>query len=177
MSRANYNLWTGERKRIVANLLREGKSAGQIASYMEISRSSVIGLVHRDAALSEIGFARSKGPSEKSKAALSSARRTEPKSAPKRTARQLSVVAAVKAEDMGSETVAAKPASVADPIHPVTFDLPLTELSRNQCRFATNKAAKGEVHLFCGLDTKSGSSFCRHHHLVVFVPAPRLKGL
>lgn len=174
MSRANYNLWTDERKRIVANLLREGKSAGQIATYMEISRSSVIGLVHRDAALNEIGFARSKGPSEKSKAALSSARRTEPKSAPKRTARQLSVVAALKAEDTANETIAAKPALVADPVHPTTLDLPLAELSRNQCRFATNNAVKGEPHLFCGLDTKSGSSFCDHHHSRVFVRPTRI---
>ena len=165
MSRASYNLWTGERKRIVANLLREGKSAGQIATYMEISRSSVIGLVHRDAGLSEIGFARSKGPSEKSKAALSSARRAEPKSASKRPARQLSVVATVKAEEKGSETVAAKP----DLVRPVTLDQPLAELSLNQCRFATNKAARGEAHLFCGLDTKPGSSFCDHHHSRVFV--------
>ena len=165
MSRASYNLWTGERKRIVANLLLEGKSAGQIATYMEISRSSVIGLVHRDAALSEIGFARSKGPSEKSRAALSSARRTEPKSASKRPARQLSVAAAVKAEDTVNETLAAKP----DPVRPATLDLPLAELSLNQCRFATNKAARGEAHLFCGLDTKPGSSFCHHHHSLVFV--------
>lgn len=168
MSRANYNLWTGERKRIVANLLREGKSAGQIATYMEISRSSVIGLVHRDAALSKIGFTRSKGTSEKSKAALSSARRTEPKSASKRPTRQ-SVVAALKAMDTGSEAVAAKLAPVADPVRPVTLDLPLAELSRNQCRFATNKAVKGEAHLFCGLETKPGSSFCSHHHSRVFV--------
>lgn len=169
MSRANYNLWTGERKRIVANLLREGKSAGQIATYMEISRSSVIGLVHRDAALSEIGFARSKGPSEKSKAALSSARRTEPKSASKRPTRQLSKVANVKAEDTANETIAAKPARVADPVRQTTLDLPLAELSRNQCRFATNNAAKGEPHLFCGLETKPGSSFCSQHHSRVFV--------
>ena len=169
MSRTNYNLWTGERKRIVANLLREGKSAGQIASYMEISRSSVIGLVHRDATLNEIGFARSKGPSEKSKAALSSARRTEPKSASKRPTWQLSKVANVKAEDTANETIAAKPAPVAGSVRQTTLDLPLAELSRNQCRFATNKAAKGEVHLFCGLDTRPGSSFCDHHHRIVFV--------
>ena len=169
MSRTNYNLWTGERKRIVANLLREGKSAGQIATYMEITRSSVIGLVHRDAALSEIGFARSKGPSEKSKAALSSARRAEPMSATKRQARQFSVVANVKAKGTDNETVAAKLAPVADLVHPVTLDLSLPELNRNQCRFATNNAAKGEAHLFCGLETKPGSSFCNHHHSRVFV--------
>lgn len=174
MSRANYNLWTGERKRIVANLLREGKSAGQIATYMEISRSSVIGLVHRDAALSEIGFARSKGPSEKSKAALSSARRVEPKSSIKRPARKLSVVAAVKAEDTANETIVAKPSPVADPVRPVTLDLPLVELNHNQCRFATNNAVKGEPHLFCGLDTKSGSSFCDHHHSQVFIGPSRM---
>ena len=158
-------------------MLREGKSAGQIATYMEISRSSVIGLVHRDAALSEIGFARSKGPSEKSKAALSSARRTEPKSASKRPARQLSVVATVKAEDTTSEAVAGKPAIAAAAVLPTTLNMPLAELNRNQCRFATNNAAKGEAHLFCGLDAKPGSSFCDHHHRIVFVPAPRLKGL
>ncbi|WP_171379948.1 GcrA family cell cycle regulator [Brucella pseudogrignonensis] len=164
MSRASYNLWTGERKRIVANLLREGKSAGQIATYMEISRSSVIGLVHRDADLKEIGFARSVAHAERKKSSTPKAERTKQK---------LSVVAKAapaKPEILRPRNIA--PLSVAKPeaeLRSSSVGLPLSALNWDQCRYAVNNAAKGENHLFCGGKVKAGSSFCDHHHSCVYV--------
>ncbi|MDG9793775.1 GcrA family cell cycle regulator, partial [Brucella anthropi] len=50
--------WTEERKSAVANLLREGLSAGQISTRLGVSRNAVIGVIHRDKTLSEIGLVR-----------------------------------------------------------------------------------------------------------------------
>lgn len=172
MSRANYNLWTGERKRIVANLLREGMSAAQIGAYMEISRSSVIGLVHRDPELKEIGFARSAVRAE----------RKEP-SAPKADHRkpQLNVVEKPKLEkpaifpERNTAPMPAQSAPVARPDRLQAPGLPLLPLSWSQCRYVVNAADKGVQHLFCGHMVKAGSSFCNHHHSLVYV-SPIRKG-
>ncbi|WP_024896788.1 GcrA family cell cycle regulator [Brucella rhizosphaerae] len=170
MSRANYNLWTGERKQVVANLLREGKSAGQIATYMEISRSSVIGLVHRDADLKEIGFARSVIRPERKEPSAPKADRPKP---------QLKMVQKPEVEKPATVTeqkiASVAVASVEAQLRDYSVGLPLSALNWQQCRYAVNNAQIGEPHLFCGGKIKFGSSFCAHHHSRVFV-RPSRKG-
>src|SRR5690606_34681468 len=47
----------------VAGMLQKGLSASQIAAHFDgVSRNAVIGVVHRDKRLREIGFKRSSGP-------------------------------------------------------------------------------------------------------------------
>src|SRR5262249_23148606 len=43
--------------------------------------------------------------------------------------------------------------------------IPLLELRNGDCRFPVNEAARGELHLFCGLPQDGESSWCRHHRL------------
>lgn len=47
-------------------------------------------------------------------------------------------------------------------------NLTCLQIGRRQCRWATNDAAIGEDHLFCGHDTSEGSSWCDHHRLIAY---------
>lgn len=53
--------WTTENRSRVADMLREGMSAGMIAIRLEQPRSAVCGIVRRDEELKAIGFKREKG--------------------------------------------------------------------------------------------------------------------
>ncbi|WP_273792398.1 GcrA family cell cycle regulator [Brucella anthropi] len=171
---SNSSTWTEDRRRIVANLLREGMSASQISECLGVSRSAIVSVVHRDATLREIGFARSAGRAGKLQPALLSRQHERPvrsrRSATERPAKPRSVVkpivkqveAVSPAEPVSEQSVA--PEAIAAPLF-----LPLADLDRSQCRFPVNDAAPGEQHLFCGHPVKIESSFCGHHHRRVFV--------
>lgn len=46
---------------------------------------------------------------------------------------------------------------------PASRNVPLLELDRGQCRFPTNDAAPGEIHLFCGAKAVRGEPYCAFH--------------
>ena len=166
--------WTEDRKQSVAVLLREGLSAGQISKRLEISRNAIIGIIHRDPLLSKIGLAGTVGGARKPRAESKPYKKGRLRTGARPVKVRKSKPARLDGVDQTVEIITA-PRSVPTKIE--TLGLPLAALNRDQCRFAINNATKGEQHLFCGQTVDEGSSFCRHHHLIVFVPAPRLKGL
>ncbi|WP_418459795.1 GcrA family cell cycle regulator [Brucella intermedia] len=166
-------VWTEERRNAVAAFLQEGLSASEIGSRLSVSRNAVIGVIHRDSRLSEIGLAGTVGGARTPKAASSPYKSGRVKTAARRSpARTVSIQPA----ETAAPAVEPEPAFVCEELPDFDNDaavealnLPLTDLSRHQCRFAVNNAAKGEQHLFCGHPVKIGSSFCEHHHRRVFV--------
>ncbi|MFD1792102.1 GcrA family cell cycle regulator [Ochrobactrum teleogrylli] len=166
--------WTQERKLSVANLLREGLSAGQISSRLGVSRNAVIGIIHRDKMLSEIGLGGGVGGARLPKKESSPYKPGRMKTTARRSpARQVQAAPVIVAPVAAPEPVfvCEELPAIDPPIEPL--GLPLTDISLRQCRFAVNNAAKGEQHLFCAHPVKSGSSFCEHHHRRVFVRASK----
>lgn len=169
MSNHSQRTWTDDRKQAVAELLREGLSAGQMSKRLGISRNAIISVIHRDKMLSEIGLRSGVGGARKPKAESSPYKSGRMKTAARSPARQSQPAPVVFAPIVEPE-----PVFVCDygfELEP-TIDplgLPLADLNLRQCRFAVNNAAKGEQHLFCGHPVKIGSSFCEHHHRRVFV--------
>ena len=169
MSNHSQKTWTDDRKQAVAQLLREGLSAGQMSKRLGISRNAIISVIHRDKMLSEIGLRAGVGGARKPKAESSPYKFGRMKTAARSPARQSQPAPVVIVP-----IVEPQPIFVCDDVVELepTIDplgLPLADLSLRQCRFAVNKAAKGEQHLFCGHPVKIGSSFCEHHHRRVFV--------
>lgn len=121
-------------KERVRGYLAEGLSASQIGRHFGVSRSAIVGLVHRNPVLRATGFKRA--PSQKY---------LKPKTV-KRTVvvrRASNIVNLFK-----------------DP-QPVE-GYPIYELRPNQCRWPVNDAAVGETHLFCG-DEVSNKCYCPKH--------------
>ncbi|MRN51169.1 hypothetical protein GJU94_15275 [Brucella sp. 10RB9214] len=170
MSNHSQKTWTDDRKQVVAELLREGLSAGQMSKRLGISRNAIISVIHRDKMLSEIGLRAGVGGARKPKAESSPYKSGHMKTAARRSPARQSQPAPVVIVPI----VEPEPVFVCDfgvELEP-TIDplgLPLADLNLRQCRFAVNNAAKGEQHLFCGHPVKIGSSFCEHHHRRVFV--------
>jgi len=169
MSNHSQKTWTDDRKQVVAELLREGLSAGQMSKRLGISRNAIISIIHRDKMLSEIGLRSGVGGARKPKAESSPYKSGRMKTAARSPARQsqpapVVVVPIVEPEPVFVCDYGFELEPTIDPL-----GLPLADLNLRQCRFAVNNAAKGEQHLFCGHPVKIGSSFCEHHHRRVFV--------
>lgn len=169
MSNHSQKTWTDDRKQVVAELLREGLSAGQMSKRLGISRNAIISVIHRDKMLSEIGLRAGLGGARKPKAGSSPYKSGRMKTAARSPARQsqpapVVIVPIVEPQPIFVCDDVVEPEPTIEPL-----GLPLADLSLRQCRFAVNNAAKGEQHLFCGHPVKIGSSFCEHHHRRVFV--------
>lgn len=176
MSNHSQRTWTDDRKQAVAELLREGLSAGQMSKRLGISRNAIISVIHRDKMLSEIGLRSGVGGARKPKAESSPYKSGRMKTAARSPARQsqptpVVVVPIVEPEPVFVCDYGFELEPTIDPL-----GLPLVDLNLRQCRFAVNNAAKGELHLFCGHPVKIGSSFCEHHHRRVFVRPTKAGG-
>ena len=170
MSNHPNRLWTEERKLSVATLLREGLSAGQIGNRLGVSRNAVIGVIHRDTMLSEIGLGGGVGGARQPKKESSPYKAGRMKTAARRSPARQSQAAPLAV----IPTAEPEPVFVCEELPTINsadepLGLPLADISLRQCRFAVNNAAKGEQHLFCGHPVRNGSSFCEHHHGRVFV--------
>lgn len=51
-----------------------------------------------------------------------------------------------------------------------TMPRPLLALGCHQCRWAVNRAARGEAHLFCGAPAAVGRRYCQHHLAMAYRP-------
>jgi hypothetical protein len=131
--------WNVAERRIVANLLRQGATSGQIAAIMGehkgfagISRNSIIGLVHRDPMLREIGFKKRVWKPRRAK------RYDEP-----------------------------VPGTVLEPL--MRKERYLTELDSTHCRFplwSDNADMKTVELLFCAEAKVADSSYCAVHRAI-----------
>ncbi|OYR28457.1 GcrA family cell cycle regulator [Brucella pseudogrignonensis] len=167
-NRPQSTTWTEDRKLVVAELLREGLSAGQMSKRLGISRNAIISVIHRDKMLSEIGLRAGVGGARQPKAESSPYKSGRMKTAARSPARYVqSAPVVVPVAEPEPVFICEDVAEIETPIDPL--GLPLADLNLRQCRFAVNNAAKGEQHLFCGHPVKIGSSFCEHHHRRVFV--------
>lgn len=135
----------------IGGWLMDGLSASRIArefcqKFRYVSRNAIIGVIHRDADLSRIGFAAKRpGPAARSP----------------------------KIRDPNPKALPAPPKAFPLPepkpfVNFAAYDagsrrLPLVDLDRHDCRFAVNDAAPGEEHLFCGHAIAPGSAYCPHH--------------
>lgn len=53
---------------------------------------------------------------------------------------------------------------------PEARNVPLMDLQARECRFATNDADKGDIHLFCGCRTEWNESYCEYHMQIAWKP-------
>lgn len=141
--------WTKEARDEIADMLHKKMSASQIAAHFRgVSRNAVIGLVHRDRRLREIGFSRSPGPQD-----IAKARRPKRRTAPR------------------PRVVHSAPPIVPEPEPepitafgaPHTVGIPLVMFNDHRCKWCINDPEKGAAgHLFCGETTNSGP-YCAFH--------------
>lgn len=143
-------VWTDEDVEKIAGLLRDGLSAGKICKhFVGVSRNAIIGKVARHKTLKAIGL--------KGQEAKPSWVKREPAPPKKAKAVNTNVVAMKRA---------APPAHRVWPSAPTLFEcrqVPLIDLKPRECKWPVNDAARGEVHLFCGLPAGEGP-YCAGHY-------------
>lgn len=146
--------WTHEEKGRVADYLKAGMSAAEIAAeFGDKTRNAIIGVVQRDKTLASIGFIRSPGQRH--------ARdwKARPKK-PRERGRQKVDVNKLLAFQ------APAPQPVLPLLPPHSCGRPIFKLGPGQCRFAVNDAWRGETHLFCGEPSEGG--WCQAHRRIVY---------
>lgn len=150
--------WTDDRQATLIRLVRAGKSAGEISKVLGVSRSAIIGRVHRSTDLHLTGR------SVKTTVALGTAKGI-PSTKPKKAAPVHPGNLRGKKEGRSSDPVFHVPITPTDACayDAASRALPIGKLRlRGDCKFPVNEAARGESHLFCGLPTKGGP-WCDHH--------------
>ena len=160
--------YTEEEVDLIAALLKDGLSARKIAAEVGRSKSAIIGKVDRHPRLRAIGFANRSCSGRVRGEAM---KPCQPRKVPAKTG-------SPKLNNQVIDTPQAfKPGRLPTikPIELPSLELPLEELDPKQCKFATNDAAIGEDHLFCGQPVRDGSSYCSCHHARVYVKAPVIK--
>ena len=149
--------WTDEIKEQIAEMLREGLTASQIATRIGgVTRNAVIGVIHRDKRLKAIGFKRSKGESDDVRAFR---------------AKRISEVKRRKSADAPKRIVVAPAPSIVDLLDaahevPGRFGAPqvagvsLTMLNECRCKWPIND---GGPFIFCGEAKKPDRPYCAFH--------------
>jgi hypothetical protein len=147
--------WNDTDRADVAELLRAGKSAGEIAAKWRLTRNAVIGRVSRDKMLSEIGLRGGQGGGARIKQSRYPGVMSDPKRKPANAVNTLMVAMAREG----------RPAERVRPAAPTKFacrSVPLMDLNRGDCKWPVNNAARGEMHLFCGIP--ADGPYCAAHH-------------
>lgn len=142
-------IWTPEAEQHLCALVADprGLSAGQMAKELGngYSRNAVIGKCKRlGLTLPNHGIRR---------AAVTKSPRTHPN-------RDNLLATRIRAKSRAAQNAYAAVASIPAPD---SRNLTFRELDRRECRWATNDAAPGESHLFCGAKAVRGEPYCAFH--------------
>ncbi len=143
----NGTAWTAEARNMVARLLRKGLTATQIGEHMKVSRNAVIGIVHRDKVLAEIGFMRG---------GYTRQNRIEAKRA---AAKRTVVVKAVQPEPQPKPA----PRPVVAFREPHVAPVPLMMLDACRCKWPVNNPPPRQPYLFCGEVKDATRPYCAWH--------------
>lgn len=150
--------WTPERQNVLATMVRAGKSSSEIAKVLGVSRSAIVGCVHRSPGLRLLG-----------RPVVTTVARGTAKGIP--TLKPKKVAPVHPGNLQGKKNGRNEDPTFQAPITTTearAFDaasraLPIGKLRLfGDCKFPVNEAAPGEPHLFCGLPTSRGS-WCDHH--------------
>ena len=160
------SVWTPDKKHQVAELLRQGASAGQIArQFHPTTRNAIIGVVHRDKDLRQIGFANAnrgqpalKPPTKKKPSMHKPDNRIAALIKPRLVNR--------KPDPEPRRTKPRLPLPPAWPIVP--RHIPMIDIGICQCRFPMWDGFGAPDFLMCGADTAIEQSYCAGHQTKVF---------
>jgi hypothetical protein len=143
--------WTVEERATAMQLAKKGATAAAIGAAIGRTRNSVIGWLHR-AGLGLQGKPTPKRPTR------TLTKPVERRAKPKPPARPR--FAAGYAYMTGANPMPPAPLPKREPLPPLGN---LMTATATQCRWIDTAPA------ICGRDTKSGSSYCPHHHSIVYV--------
>jgi GcrA cell cycle regulator len=160
MSRASS--FTAEDDQTIGKLLQEGHTATVIGQMMGRTRNSVIGRIHRQRELSEIGFARGKHGSFSAKTDRAIAARKKSRAVAKAQPVQEAPKASVP--KLRIKTFTGTP----EQYDALAHKLPLGELGWQDCRFPIGDPKEAGFG-FCGHAKAPGRTrYCDHHHRRVY---------
>lgn len=146
--------WTDAQRDQIAQGLRDGLSASQIAGPLHVSRNAIIGVVHRDERLRAIGFRRKSGQMN----------------FPTKQPQEVKVTKMpTKPAKIAVPALAALPASPQ--AVPSPFPVTTLELESTSCRYPVGHNRRGTM-LFCGNKVPAGcGSWCEGHRRLVYATA------
>jgi len=169
-----------ERTDLIKSALQKANSRTEIAMLISakgwkgVTKNAVIGHMNRH------GFPKMKAgrrpgtlsPEAIAKAAIARAERTA------RLKREKRAKQKAKAEHVVRNTAAKRiagklnaPGVIDTAPRPISKGVTLLEIQSNQCRFPNwSHSKRPDEYLFCGEPTKSGSSYCAHHHSICNEP-------
>lgn len=167
----NQKPWTAEEDSALVEHYKSGISMSAIAKAMGKTRNQIAGRVHRIRDKYPVALApRPKRETSKKHAVNARSRLTKAERAA-RTAAKRRIASAKKA---AAKAAKAPVVEVAAPVAPniEPLNLRLDQMTKGQCRFSTKTDASG-THFFCGHKVKNPkSSWCAHHHNIVFTTPP-----
>lgn len=141
--------WTDENIVLLKQLATQGISASEIAVRFKVTRSAVLGKLHR------LGIVKAMPLNRKS---------PMPRQRP-----QTPGIAPLAAQSPAPVLRSPKPRkAIPEPPKPQRGPFHILDLGAGQCRFATGH--RMGVHLFCGAECGTGSSWCPEHSARVFQP-------
>jgi hypothetical protein len=143
--------WTVEERATAMQLAKKGATAAAIGAAIGRTRNSVIGWLHR-AGLGLQGKPTPKRPSRALTKPVERRAKLKPPAQPR--------FAAGYAYMTGANPMPPAPLPKREPLPPLGN---LMTATANQCRWIDTAPA------ICGRDTKAGSSYCPHHHSIVYV--------
>lgn len=142
---------------LIASLMQEGCSAGQIASRVpwETTRNAIIGIVYRNRRLSEIGFLNGKARVRGNQyTAIDRRHRTPERKRPAGSAapRRLPSIPTFKAVEIVETKL--------EDLRPLMVQI--EDLQSHQCRWPIGDP-RTDAFAFCGHPKRVGSSYCPTH--------------
>lgn len=148
------NPWNDEKTAALKQMVREGYSGGLIAARLGVSRSSVIGKVHRlgmQLGISRNGLGKSSAAKLRKPLVTPFNQRKKPKVS-RKPVFEKAPIPQQRAEDIARKS--------------------FSELSENDCRYPVGHVGDSGFG-FCGLEKMPGSSaYCQHHHQICWVSVP-----